>query len=80
MKSAYLLIKCSQGSEGLVIKRLKMIGGIRKCEEIIGIFDILARFESDYTEDIVVAIHGIKEVQKISCLDCVESYIPAGIV
>lgn len=80
MKSVYLLIKCRQGSEGLVIKRLKMIGGIRECEEIIGTFDILARFESVLSEEIISIVHGIKEVQKITCLDCMESHIPAGIV
>jgi len=80
MKSVYLLIKCRQGSEGLVIKRLKMIGGIRQCEEIIGTFDILARFESVIPEEITSIVHGIKEVQKITCLDCMESYAQAGFV
>ncbi len=80
MKSVYLLIKCRQGAEGLVIKRLMEIRGIRKCEEIIGTFDILARFESVISEEIISIVHGIPEVQKITCLDCMEPYIEAGFV
>ena len=70
MTTAYLLIKCSRGSEKTIIERLQMTCGIKQCEEIVGAFDILARLESDSEEKIISDILRISDVQQITPLDC----------
>lgn len=69
MITTYLLIKCRRGSEKTIIERLQMTCGIKQCEEIVGVFDILARLESD-SEKIISDILRMTDVQQIMPLDC----------
>lgn len=50
MPSAYVLINCDLGSEEEIIREMKKIEGVKEVEGTYGVYDIIAKVESDNME------------------------------
>jgi DNA-binding Lrp family transcriptional regulator len=50
MPSAYVLINCDLGSEEEIIKEIKKMEGVKEVEGTYGVYDIVAKVESDSME------------------------------
>jgi DNA-binding Lrp family transcriptional regulator len=50
MPSAYVLINCDLGSEEEIIKEIKKMDGVKEVEGTYGVYDIVAKVESDSME------------------------------
>ena len=69
METAFLLIRCDQGSEKGTIEKLRGFKGISDCRETIGTFDIIAKLEQA-DESLVSAILKMPEVRRVTPLVC----------
>lgn len=50
MPSAYVLINCDLGSEEEIIREIKTMDGVKEVEGTYGVYDIVAKVESDSME------------------------------
>ena len=50
MPSAYVLINCDLGSEEGIIKETKGLEGVKEAEGTYGVYDVIAKVESDNME------------------------------
>lgn len=50
MPSAYVLINCDLGSEESIIKEIKGLDGVKEVKGTYGVYDIIAKVESDNME------------------------------
>ncbi|GIU70651.1 MAG: AsnC family transcriptional regulator [Candidatus Nitrosocaldaceae archaeon] len=50
MPSAYVLINCDLGSEEEIIREIKKMEGVKEVEGTYGVYDIVAKVESDSME------------------------------
>ncbi|MFQ5969605.1 MAG: Lrp/AsnC ligand binding domain-containing protein [Nitrososphaerales archaeon] len=50
MPSAYVLINCDLGSEETIIKEIVGLDGVREVKGTYGVYDIVAKVESDNME------------------------------
>ncbi len=50
MPSAYVLINCDLGSEEEIIREIKKMDGVKEVEGTYGVYDIVAKVESDSME------------------------------
>ncbi len=50
MPSAYVLINCDLGSEEEIIREMSKIDGVKEVEGTYGVYDIVAKVESDSME------------------------------
>ncbi|MCH7649233.1 MAG: Lrp/AsnC ligand binding domain-containing protein [Thaumarchaeota archaeon] len=52
MKTAYVLINCDLGHEAAIIDELKHLDNVKEVHGVFGAYDILAKIESDNTENL----------------------------
>jgi len=50
MATAYVFMNCDIGSEKAVIQLLKGLEGIKEVHGVFGVYDIIAKVETDITE------------------------------
>jgi DNA-binding Lrp family transcriptional regulator len=50
MPSAYVLINCDLGSEEGIIKEIKALEGVKEVKGTYGVYDVIAKVESDNME------------------------------
>jgi len=50
MPSAYVLINCDLGSEESIIKEIKALEGVKEVKGTYGVYDVIAKVESDNME------------------------------
>jgi len=50
MTTAYVLINCELGSEEIIIQQLKGLNSVKEVNGVFGVYDILAKIESDTVE------------------------------
>ena len=69
METAFLLIRCDQGTEKAMIERLRGLKGISDCRETIGTFDIIARLEQadESTADAILRMPDVRRVTPLVC-------------
>ncbi len=48
--TAYVLINCDLGSEEAIIQKLKGLEAVKEVHGIFGVYDIIAKVETDMTE------------------------------
>ncbi len=48
--TAYVLINCDLGSEEAIIQKLKGFEAVKEVHGIFGVYDIIAKLETDVTE------------------------------
>lgn len=66
MAKAYVLMNCNLGSEKSVISSLKEISEVKEAHGTLGLYDIIAKIESDSEEKIKeVVTNGIRKMPKI---------------
>ena len=58
MEYAYVLINCDIGSEESIINQLKNIDSVKEVSGTLGVYDIIAKVESEKSEKIREAIIG----------------------
>jgi len=64
MEYAYVLINCDTGFEESIIERLKKIDDVKEVQGTLGIYDIIAKIESQKPEKLKEAIIG--DIRKLS--------------
>ena len=64
MERAYVLINCDIGYEKSLIEQLKKIDDIKEVHGTLGIYDIIAKIESQKSEKLKEAIIG--DIRKLS--------------
>ena len=52
MKTAYVLINCDLGYDAAIIDELKHLDNVKEVHGVFGAYDILAKVESDNTENL----------------------------
>ncbi|MCH8833611.1 MAG: Lrp/AsnC ligand binding domain-containing protein [Thaumarchaeota archaeon] len=52
MKTAYVLINCDLGCERAIIDELKHLDNVKEVHGVFGVYDILAKVESDSVENL----------------------------
>ena len=50
METAYVLINCDLGCEKAIIDELKQLDNVKEAHGVFGVYDILAKVESDSAE------------------------------
>lgn len=66
MAKAYVLMNCNLGSEKSVISSLKEISEVKEAHGTLGLYDIIAKIESDSEEKIKeIVTNGIRKMPKI---------------
>ena len=66
MAKAYVLMNCDLGSEKNVIPSLKEIEDVKEAHGTLGLYDIIAKIESDSEEKIMTVItNHIRKMPKI---------------
>ncbi len=72
--TAYIMITCQSGSEGIIIDELKSIEGIKEVLGTVGSYDILAKIELPTIEslrDIIESkIRKIPEIRATTTIVC----------
>jgi len=58
LEHAYILINCDTGSEESIISQLKDMGSVKEVHGTFGVYDIIAKLESEKPEKIKEAIIG----------------------
>lgn len=56
MPSAYVLINCDLGSENSIMKEITGLDGVKKVEQVQGVYDLIISVESDSMERLKEAI------------------------
>jgi len=64
MEHAYVLINCDTGFEESIIERLKKIDDVKAVQGTLGVYDIIAKIESQKPEKLREAIIG--DIRKLS--------------
>ena len=66
MTKAYVLINCDLGSEKNIISSLKTTNNVTEVHGTLGLYDIIAKIESDSDEEIQKTVtHVIRKIPKI---------------
>jgi len=66
MAIAYVLVNCELGSEEAIIQQLKELEGVKEVHGIFGVYDIIAKVESDTVEKLRETITWkIRQIGKI---------------
>jgi len=66
MTTAYVLINCELGSEEIIIQQLKGLNSVKEVNGVFGVYDILAKIESDTVEKLRETITWkIRKIEKI---------------
>ena len=84
MATAYVLINCELGSEKNIISTLNTINGVTETHGTFGLYDILAKVESEKEEEIQkIVTHSIRQMSEIPSTvtltrsECEELFQPA---
>jgi DNA-binding Lrp family transcriptional regulator len=66
MPSAYVLINCDLGSEESIIKEIAHFDGVKRVDQIQGVYDIMVWLESDNPDQLKDSIkQKIKGIPKV---------------
>jgi len=66
MTTAYVFMNCDIGSEKAVTKLLKGLEGVKEVHRVFGVYDIIAKVETDITEKLHEIITlKIRKIEKI---------------
>jgi len=65
MATAYVLINCDLGYEEQIIEELKHISDVKEVHGTFGVYDILAKVESDAVEKLETITLKIRKIPKI---------------
>jgi len=65
MTTAYVLINCDLGYEKQIIDELKHISDVKEVHGTFGVYDILAKVESDAVEKLETTTWEIRKIPKI---------------
>ncbi len=65
MATAYVLINCDLGYEEQIIEELKHISDVKEVHGTFGVYDILAKVESDTVEKLETVTWEIRKIPKI---------------
>ena len=65
MAIAYVLINCDLGSEEQIIEELKHISDVKEIHGTFGVYDMLAKVESDAVEKLETITLKIRKIPKI---------------
>jgi len=65
MTIAYVLINCDLGYEEQIIEELKHISDVKEVHGTFGVYDILAKVESDAVEKLETTTWKIRKMPKI---------------
>ena len=65
MGTAYVLINCDLGYEEQIIEKLKHISDVKEVHGTFGVYDILAKVESDAVEKLETTTWEIRKIPKI---------------
>jgi len=65
MTTAYVLINCDLGYEEQIIEKLKHISDVKEVHGTFGVYDILAKVESDAVEKLETTTWEIRKIPKI---------------
>ncbi len=65
MTTAYVLINCDLGYEEQIIEELKHISDVKEIHGTFGVYDILAKVESDAVEKLETVTWEIRKIPKI---------------
>jgi len=76
MERAYVLINCDTGYEESIIKELKKMDSIKEIHGTLGVYDIIAKVESENQEKLKEAIIG--DIRKITNIRSTLTLMNAG--
>jgi len=76
MERAYVLINCDTGYEESIIKELKKMDSIKEIHGILGVYDIIAKVESENQEKLKEAIIG--DIRKLTNIKSTLTLMDAG--
>jgi len=66
METAYVLINCDLGCERAIIDELKQLDYVKEVHGVFGVYDILAKVESDSVESLRdVITWKIRKIDKV---------------
>ncbi len=65
MTTAYVLINCDLGYEEQIIEELKHISDVKEVHGTFGVYDMLAKVESDAVEKLKTITLKIRKIPKI---------------
>ena len=76
MEHAYILINCDTGTENSIIKQLKDMDSVKEVHGTLGVYDIIAKVESEKPEKIREAIIG--DIRKLDHVKSTLTLLGAG--
>lgn len=76
MERAYVLINCDTGYEESIIKELKKMDSIKEIHGTLGVYDIIAKVESENQEKLKEAIIG--DIRKLTNIRSTLTLMGAG--
>jgi len=76
MERAYVLINCDTGYEESIIKELKKMDSIKEIHGTLGVYDIIAKVESENQEKLKEAIIG--DIRKLTNIRSTLTLMDAG--
>lgn len=76
MERAYVLINCDTGYEESIIKELKKMDSIKEIHGTLGVYDIIAKVESENQEELKEAIIG--DIRKLTNIKSTLTLMGAG--
>jgi len=76
MERAYVLINCDTGSEESIINKLKDMGSVKEVHGTFGVYDIIAKVETEKPEKIKEAIIG--DIRKLDHIKSTLTLMGAG--
>ncbi len=76
MERAYVLINCDTGSEESIINQLKDLDSVKEAYGTLGVYDIIAKVESEKPEKIREAIIG--DIRKLDHVKSTLTLLGAG--
>lgn len=76
MERAYVLINCDTGYEESIIKELKKMDSIKEIHGTLGVYDIVAKVESENQEKLKEAIIG--DIRKLTNIRSTLTLMGAG--
>ncbi len=74
MKKAFVLINCEPGKEPSILEQLQKIGSVVDVQETYGIYDIIARIESDNHSQLTNIISD--QIRKLNNVNSTLTLIP----
>lgn len=78
MERAYVLINCDTGYEESIIKELKKMDSIKEIHGTLGVYDIIAKVESENQEKLKEAIIG--DIRKLTNMKSTLTLMGAGYI